>query len=87
MIHKNFVIEIHDDKFKALLSNRGCFPVVSLSDEKFIDWQSGNEPSSNGDNYRVLDILKCIGNLRRSNFIELLFGVPVEKEIKHRKLF
>lgn len=88
MISSNITITLHDDKFKKLLSMRGAFPVNQLCSEEYIDWVTGVGPSPSQDNYRVVDVLKVIHNLKRSNFIELLFGVPKEEvEPNTRKLF
>ena len=87
MIPKELTIELHDEKFMKLLSKRGCFPISSISDDIHKDYLTGCAPSSNGEHYKIVDVLKVLGNLKRYNFIELMFGVPVEKEIKHKTLF
>lgn len=90
MISKSLVIKIHDDKLKALFSQRGCFPVDLLNSlEEFIDLNSGVRPGSSSCCYRAVDVLKCLGNLKRYNFIELMFGVPKENlsEDTNKKLF
>jgi hypothetical protein len=89
MIDKNLTIEIHDDKFKSLLSMRGAFPVNTLElNTSYKDWLTGCTPST-GDHYLIVDVLRVISNLKRYNFVELIFGLP-KKEIdleKSNKLF
>jgi hypothetical protein len=88
MIEKNLVITIHDDRLKSLLSQRGCFPVNLLSDEHFTDWNSGLRPGSTETVYRVVDVLKTLGNLKRYHFVELVWGLPkIEPQDPKNTLF
>ena len=88
MIDKSLVVSIHDSRLKSLLSQRGCFPVDSLnSKENFINVNDGLTPNLSEDFYRVCDIVKTLSNLRRYNFIELIWGVPDEVKFNHRTLF
>ena len=81
MIAKNITIELHDDKFTSLLSRRGCFPIDFLwnSIEEYIDWQTGLPPCQGGEHYRVVDLLKTLENMKRCNFIELIFGIDKQE--------
>ena len=80
MISPSITIELHDDKFKTLLSHRGCFPISFMDNAPYTDWKTNLYPNPSGDHYRVVDLLKTLGNLQRYNFIELVFGLPIETD-------
>lgn len=91
MIDKNISVVLYDDKLKYLLSKRGCFPVNFLihKPEEFKDIFDGLHPCPSQDIYRCVDVIKCLGNIRRFNFIELLWGIPKQEIIleQSNKLF
>ena len=91
MIDKKIVIPLYDDNLKKLLSQRGCFPINFMDKNylSYINFVDGLPPSCSQDNYRVCDLLRTLTNLKRSNFIDLLFGIS-KKEIdieQSNKLF
>lgn len=91
MIDKNITVSLYDDRLKSLLSRRGCFPINFLihNYQDFKDVFDGLPPSPSQDIYRCIDIIRCLGNIKRSNFIELLWGIPKEEIYREQanKLF
>jgi len=87
-IDGNITIEIHDEKLNALLRRRGCFEIFDPDLNGYVDFFTGTTPSMPGSHYQVVRVLKTLGNLKRYNFIELLFGLPrKEEEYKGGYLF
>jgi len=87
---KNKTITLYDDKFMRMLSLRGAFPVdFMLHDPQDLeDWNDGLPPCPSQNVYFVEDVLRVLMNLRRYNFIELIFGLPKEEvEPTSRYLF